>query len=398
MQQDWDIEPPEYETPVPDAVVVLKSTTEPAVARGVKPQRRAVDGAYSDKPLLLHVTSSHEIGYIDADTHEFWGAFASASSSTTPQVTAYDIPVMPANVCASHTVMNASFYDFEMHEWFVALCVDAAQEAIVRGWHAVTSVTNELPTASRLCDEAHAVMQSLPCTPLYVWTPNRAATAHVLIFRHGMCVFPGMLITDVSTPVLRAQCTLLHALKQSSMEDDLARCADAVTSSRVVSHAGSLTGMYKLPHVNVTRAALTWGMFAALHMSKQLFLRDGGDGSHAEKPSALFEPLASYAQAVLDVQDARARAIAPCIHMQYSTEQKPSMAQCAHALVLFYWAAVHADPDSAIMSPDTARLNLELYVRYGLLVVRRRAYHFQNGNKKRRKRKNTDAEAQDSDE
>ena len=369
----WDIEPPEYDAPV--------TTASPPAARA-KTQHRSIVSAYTDKPLQLCFQNGM-VGFVDADTRRFWSAFDSVAGDVVPTDVTDKVNLdLPVHVYAEASPLGASFYAYDAHAWFVAMCASDAEAAIVRAAKGVTCVSSDAPEDARLCDEARAAAAE---QVLYVWACEPDRVAHHLIFAHGLRVFPGMVHADVATPVQRAQCTTLHAPRAVTLEDDLARCADAVTSGRVLAHAGSLTGMYDPERVDVSRAALTWGMFAAVHMSERLF-QDQCESSAA----ALFEPLGSYARAILAVQAARARADAPNVSLQFTSEQKPSVAQCQHALVLFYWAAIHADPDTAVMSRADALLNLELYVRYGLLVVRRRAYHFHNGNKKRRKRKTLD--------
>ena len=389
----WDIVPPEYDVSA-ESVPAVRVAAATSAAPRTKTQHREVVGLYTDKPLVLAQLDGRT-GFYDADTLAFWDAFSAGPAADVPAATqppANPELVLPPGVVASIGFNTASFFDFEAHDWFVAVSVSQANTASVVSLPGVQRVNVTLPEQGRLCDEAAAYVSTLHTTTevtcMYVFATEPTACAQALLFAHGVRVFPGMALTDVSTPVVRAQCTTLHAVRQTTLEDDLARCADAVTSGRVTAHAGSLSGLYELPRIDVTRAALTWGMFASLHISPRLFMRDT-----AAAPLTVFEPLASYAQAVLDVQAARARATAPHVALKYSAEQKPSTAQCQHALVLFYWAAVHVHAPTAALPRHAALLNLELYVRFGLLVVRRRAYHFHNGNKKRRKRKLADAAA-----
>ena len=377
----WDIEPPEYDAPRPAEPVLHLALGAPPPR--TKTQHRSLVSAYTDKPLVLHVQDGVP-GYIDPDTRAFWPAFAAEPVKTDAAYVSQSTGVKPHSF-AAWTPLGASFYDFDVYEWFVVLLGSPAQADVIQAVPHVARVDTLMPEGGQMC--AESLTEPAAATVCYVWVTGTrtACVAHRLIYAHGLRAFPGMMQGDVTTPVVRAQCTTLHGLRQCSMEDDLARCADAVTSSRVVAHTGSFSGMYELPRADVSRAALTWGMFAALQMSQRLFMREAA--AALEPLTTLFEPLASYAQAVLDVQAARARAAAPRVALAYSSEQKPSVAQCEHALELFYWATIHADPASALCEPSTALLNLELYLRFGLLVVRRRAYHFHNGNKKRRKRK-----------
>jgi len=61
-----------------------------------------------------------------------------------------------------------------------------------------------------------------------------------------------------------------------------------------------------------------------------------------------------------------------------------SSAQIAHASDLFYWCAVHSDPESLPQPRETLRNALEMYLRFGHVVLTKRAYHFHAEAKRKR--------------
>ena len=388
----FDIEPPEYdwEPPVSSSEDGLGTTPQPKPLRAKATLPRVpVLALYPDTPLVL-ASLNGTPGFVDT-SGRFWpGLCAQPDPTERPELLllrdAVGVCTIPAGVAASRTPTTASFYDFSVADWFVVLCDSATAAAAAADAPTVMSIGTVLPPEGKLCEDAVTAMDAQPVSAplqcMYVHAADCARAAHWLLLRHALRVFPGMAVTDVHTPVTRAECAQLDAPRQNALEEELARCADAVTSGRVAAHADSLTGLYDPARVDVSRAALKWGMFAVMQMRSCLL-----DATVPVGADALFEPLASYAAAVMSIQAARARAEVPVLTLQFSSEQKPSAAQQEHAMALFYWAAIHADPSTAALGRADALLNLELYTRYGLLVVRRRAYHFRNGNKKRRKRK-----------
>ncbi len=128
---------------------------------------------------------------------------------------------------------------------------------------------------------------------------------------------------------------------------------------------------------HVQRTFLTWPMFAALVACK------------SRRPASQFsEPLASYVDAVraaavareqLD-PDSHPKSGSETRHLSYNCAPECTPAQCWHAITLYYWAVLHVD-DATLPAPREAlRRALEMYLAFGTVVLRKRAYAFKQKN------------------
>lgn len=162
--------------------------------------------------------------------------------------------------------------------------------------------------------------------------------------------------------------------------------------------------------MNVPRDMLCWGMYAAWVERGLAAGEDGGAGMlSAEAPltdaapaalsprTQLCEPLQSYVSTLREFTAKRTQASGSVgqhqnvlsAQLKYNSASKPSRTQQAQALALYYWAAVHADEASMPISREAARQALELYLMFGHVVLRKRAYQFQQ------ERRDRDAAAAD---
>jgi hypothetical protein len=62
--------------------------------------------------------------------------------------------------------------------------------------------------------------------------------------------------------------------------------------------------------------------------------------------------------------------------LECNSPQKMSAPQCMHASLLFYWCSIHKDEDTRRIDKTAAKQILEMYLRFGHVVLRKRAYQF----------------------
>jgi hypothetical protein len=134
---------------------------------------------------------------------------------------------------------------------------------------------------------------------------------------------------------------------------------------------------------DVPRQLLSWGFFAAW-VAKNATAADLARGC---------EPLRSYMVALQQSEDARfdddvaAAAGSAAVGLPaFNTAPKMSAAQLDHAMRVFYWAALHVDDATRPIPRECARHILDMYLMFGTVLLKKRAYNFQ-GTGKRRPRK-----------
>jgi hypothetical protein len=150
---------------------------------------------------------------------------------------------------------------------------------------------------------------------------------------------------------------------------------DASSGNVNTAALGTLTGVMYDTTFNVQRLMLCWGMLAAC-ASRTL----PDDACITDVP----EPLQSYIRLVREFEHMRECltdvADAPAVDvvktMTYNSAPKLSAAQSASALTLFYWAAVHDDDGTRAVPRSVARRALEMYIPFGHVILRKRAYRF----------------------
>ena len=122
---------------------------------------------------------------------------------------------------------------------------------------------------------------------------------------------------------------------------------------------------------NVQRLMICWGMLAA-SLSRSL-----------DDVTNVPEPLHSYIRLVRGFECMRDSHGSDAVDatdlaksLTYNVAPKLTPSQAGNALTLFYWAAVHEDDASRDLPKDVARRALEMYVPFGHVILRKRAYRF----------------------
>ena len=222
-------------------------------------------------------------------------------------------------------------------------------------------------------------------------------TAHRLCAEGWLVSAPVM--PGTPHPVHTVQAGTLRWVKDTEVEHALCKFADSMPG-RGRGHGGgttqsgadhlSLLGLVYDGDLNVSRSMMSWGALGAClarRMGSEVLLEE------------VCEPLASYVAGVQRVQSRRncsgvAAGRAAGITLAWNTPQKISKEQAAHAAALFYWAAVHTHAPTRPVPAHIARAALELYVRFGHVLLRKRAYQFHtSGGSKRRRDADADADA-----
>jgi hypothetical protein len=200
-------------------------------------------------------------------------------------------------------------------------------------------------------------------------------------------------------PLHTVQATTLRWVTDCEARNALSKFADSAPGA---ASAASLTDAVYDKEMNVPRSMLSWGAVGA-----QLAREHKIDADTCE-------PLASYIRGVLRVQNSRRRqggeglaAADTAPLLAYNTPQRMSREQTAHAVALYYWAAIHSDAATRPLPAAVARQSLELYLRFGFVLLRKRAYQFRgNGssgssartNTKRRRRVESSSDEDDEEE
>ena len=136
----------------------------------------------------------------------------------------------------------------------------------------------------------------------------------------------------------------------------------------------SWSGLVYDDSMAVSRDIMCWGAFSAWVCRRWL-------AGRAREPwpelGQICQPLASYAAALFHLHTCRTTGDTPSPgqFLAFNTPQKMSQAQVLHATALFYWASIHADDSTRLLTRADARTGLELYLRFGYVVLRKRAYH-----------------------
>ena len=194
-------------------------------------------------------------------------------------------------------------------------------------------------------------------------------------------------------PVHTVQAMTLRWVTDAEARNALSKFADAAPG--VTSPADSLTLLDAVydKELNVPRSMLSWGAVGALLAREHKLDAD------------TCEPMASYIRGVQHVQNRRRRSgavtagVAAAPLLTYNTPPRMSREQTAHAVALYYWAAIHTDEATRPLPTTVARQSLELYVRFGFVLLRKRAYQFRGrGNAKRRRAATPTSDEGDSDD
>lgn len=238
-----------------------------------------------------------------------------------------------------------------------------------------------------LASEHHEVaIAVVKLTPLGVEQSTRAA--------HALAASGFVVSSPFATqgscgpaPFSRVTSSVLKWIKDADVMTDLSSIVDQLpgllhgTAKRDVGGNGSardrdvdpsiLTNVIYDAGFNVQRLMICWGMLAA-SLSRVV-----DDITH------LPEPLQSYVRLVRGFERMREShgsdavdAVDLTKSLTYNVAPKMTVPQASNALTLFYWAAVHEDDATRAIPKDVARRALEMYIPFGHVILRKRAYRF----------------------
>lgn len=269
----------------------------------------------------------------------------------------------------------------------------------------------EVAKLAEVLAEWDEVIDALPQPP---FQPSAqfavAATAHKLVvahievprgraleISHRLCsrgwYVSVLLQPGDATPKIRVQASLLRWVKDCEVDHALSKFADSMPGMAPSSATPPACRLLTWDDVvynddmNVPRSMMSWGMLAAWLAKGS---PNGRGFSHSHRPfdlNTICEPLASYMKGVLEIQERRNSGCdedaAPTLLLQWNSPQKMTSEQCGHAAALFYWCAMHKDDASRPLSKAVCKRSLELYLRFGYVFLRKRAYQFHSGKRRR---------------
>lgn len=304
---------------------------------------------------------------------QFWDQTAGRPVATADGVIVHGgaDATIPSGAVAETSVDTFKLYDFAL---------PATAPPVLAVWSPSSSAVDDL--------EAVEAMDApwVPCARFL----ELAKDGHVRFYRvadrkqflsiaQSLCV-QGWLVSaptvDGAHPVHSIQLSLLRWVKDTDAEHALSKFADSMPGIACGAGRGyvppaaapTLLGMVYDHDMNVPRSMMSWGALGA-RMAKA-----GGP-----LPADTCEPLKSYIHGVITVQSSRNRqggAVASTdALLQWNMPQRMSKEQVAHAAALYYWAAIYV-ADKAPLAAGVARQALELYLRFGAVVLRKRAYQF----------------------
>ncbi len=244
-----------------------------------------------------------------------------------------------------------------------------------------------LPADMHACDGCVHVGEVGPCEEVLALTVDGdkkwftvggdASTAHFLTSK-GFMVFPGT-INGAACPKLRVQVSYLKWVKDIELEESMIRYSNYIPgidyANCTATDGATLKNTVYGSDMGVPRSCMSWGALAAIVCKPFI------EGEQLTPPDfrTMFEPLASYSSALLSVQTARCSGkekALPRAVLKYNCPPKMTPAQCAHACSLYYWAAIHRHTDTLAIPRDAAKAALEIYMRFGCVVLQKRAYEF----------------------
>ena len=446
---DSDIEPPDFDAPlsVLDTVIAgAVSATAMAAPARTKPCSRPAPSCFTT-PICIGMYKG-EWGHLDVAARMFWtGACAHAVPVDMDELCAvYDVArcALPAGAywrpTSQQDAATAEYIDFTDQIHLVVwpgVSLDALREACADDPNAIAMAImhddneciyggDEAMEVSARVDSASALSLRKSPTGSTTITLRSCAdatwVAQRLLFSNvcAMVTFP-----SGARPVVRTQCVSLHWIKDTEAMQVLTRFADTLaptpTQELTRDTMPSLQGlMYDVDgsgsaaakdaaatpcqELNMRRDNLNWSAFATQYvMATGLSFSRRRDLSTAVL-ARTFEPLASYARALLHIHEVRAAdererpSIKPPTMPTFNMASKMTIAQTAHILQLYYWAVVHVDAKTARVPRAAARAGLELYLRFGAAVVKRRAYVFHTNTGKRRRAHTAAAVVEDNEE
>lgn len=443
---DSDIEPPDFDAPlsVLDTLIAAADVVGPAAPCRPKSSSRPAPSAFTS-PICIGMYKD-EWGHLDVSAQMFWAGAC-----------AYAVPVhmddMSAVYEAAQCALPAGAYwrPTSQQDAATAEYIDFTAQTLLVVWPGVSmSVLREAcsddPGAIAMAimyddneciygeagadatSAADIVSEPAPgprklagSTMITLRSPADSAWVAQRLLFNGVCAMVSF--PSGARPVVRTQCVNLHWIKDSEAMQVLTRFADtlAPTLTRDL-EPGTIPSLQGLMYDNVAetgstkdaaasgsvcqelnmrRDNLNWSAFAT-----QYVMTTGLSFSRRREASVhvlarTFEPLASYARTLLHIHEVRAadereRAVlSPPSMPAYNVATKMTAAQITHILQLYYWAVVHVDAATARVPRAAARAGLELYLRFGAAVVKRRAYVFHTNTGKRRRAHSTTTTAEE---
>jgi hypothetical protein len=339
-----------------------------------------------NRPAEQQFTEPVQLCYYDGRTGHyergmFWGAMDKNPQAVAPEKLEFVLPLRSSSELAIPTGMIAAckndgaaleFYDFGgVHKngrLHVAATHAAGIQAVLTRMGLCAEVV-PLP-----CDASPTVEVKATFTVLGLGR-HLERVAHCLAATGlgvSLDVAPG-----AKHPTTRVQASALKWVKDCELAGTMSKYADSAMAddgSKAV--ALSWAGVVYDEDMSVARTMMSWGALAAW-TARNWFA--GGDSIPPPAFEEVCEPLASYVRALFGVNSARAGAEVATlsdVSLCFNSPAKMTAAQVAHANALFYWCAVHKDEDTLAVPRHVAKEILEMYLRFGHVVLRKRAYQF----------------------
>jgi hypothetical protein len=404
----YDLEPPPFSV---GGQVAAAARPVAATTTRTKNPSRAASEQFTEPVRLAVRLADGAMGHYNTDTQMFWQQTARAGQELPVAevniLAPKEVAIPPGVLCGDLPCPITSDTCFD----FLDFTVPATSPPILT----VGCPLSDVHALTELLAEVEAQVEILtnPCPPPFQPSAHftAAVAAHklevvfVLVSRgsapeisHRLCskgwYVSVLLQPGDATPKIRVQASLLRWVKDCEVDHALSKFADSMPGMAPITASSSparclLTwdDVVYNDDMNVPRSMMSWGMLAA-------WLAKGSPTSrgfsHSYRPfdlNTICEPLASYMKGVLEIQERRNSGCdedaEPVLLLQWNSPQKMTSEQCGHAAALFYWCAMHKDDASRPLPKSVCKRSLELYLRFGYVFLRKRAYQFHSGKRRR---------------